>query len=234
MLFLSFPIDVVKTKMQSTSLPHPSSASSSTPHPYATIRSSFKSAYQEGGYRVFVAGLGPTLVRSVPVNMVSFDSIQFAFQMYRLRFLSMLKTTIHCQTGYFRSVWTSRFNFPLDQTRFLARSISVFSCLALLIVSCILSDPFCRDVTVGGSDASFNNLWQVFANLRRSLFCSRSRYPLLYPPRSRTINYIQITRYATLFHYLFSAMYQLEFVNATFFFWSSQFSRRHRTLSTTW
>jgi len=57
--------------MQSTSLPPASSSKPSTPHPYASILSSFKSAYQEGGYRVFVAGLGPTLVRSVPVNMVS-------------------------------------------------------------------------------------------------------------------------------------------------------------------
>lgn len=79
-----FPIDVVKTKMQATSLPSPPSSRhppTMTPatlprdpsHPYATMRSSFKSAYREGGgsYRVFVAGLGPTLVRSVPVNMVS-------------------------------------------------------------------------------------------------------------------------------------------------------------------
>ncbi|GAA5994246.1 hypothetical protein JCM5350_001820 [Sporobolomyces pararoseus] len=80
---ITFPIDVVKTKMQSTSLPHPSSASSSTPHPYATIRSSFKSAYQEGGYRVFVAGLGPTLVRSVPVNMVTFAVFELVVSTFR-------------------------------------------------------------------------------------------------------------------------------------------------------
>ncbi|GAA5943551.1 uncharacterized protein JCM15063_006452 [Sporobolomyces koalae] len=68
---ITFPIDVVKTKMQSTSI-DTSASSSSTQHPYGTLRSSFKTAYREGGYKVFLAGLGPTLVRSVPVNMVTF------------------------------------------------------------------------------------------------------------------------------------------------------------------
>ncbi|GAA5877229.1 hypothetical protein JCM1840_003025 [Sporobolomyces johnsonii] len=82
----TFPLDVVKTKMQATSLPSSSSfallspSSSSTTgsnpptpsHPYATLRSTIIASYREAGLKGFVAGLGPTLVRSVPVNMVTF------------------------------------------------------------------------------------------------------------------------------------------------------------------
>ncbi|GAA5973159.1 hypothetical protein JCM21900_003680 [Sporobolomyces salmonicolor] len=82
----TFPLDVVKTKMQATSLPSsfsfvplPSSPSSTSspnpptpPHPYATLRSTIIASYREAGLKGFVAGLGPTLVRSVPVNMVTF------------------------------------------------------------------------------------------------------------------------------------------------------------------
>ncbi|GAA5844090.1 hypothetical protein JCM3766R1_004519 [Sporobolomyces carnicolor] len=93
---ITFPIDVVKTKMQATSLPspppsrHPPTMTPATlprdaSHPYATMRSSFKSAYREGGgsYRVFVAGLGPTLVRSVPVNMVTFAVFELVVSTFR-------------------------------------------------------------------------------------------------------------------------------------------------------
>ncbi|GAA5912400.1 uncharacterized protein JCM6883_005656 [Sporobolomyces salmoneus] len=75
---ITFPLDVIKTKIQSTPLPSPSS-----PHPYATVRSSFVSAYREGGWRVFVAGLGPTLVRSVPVNMVTFAVFELVVSTFR-------------------------------------------------------------------------------------------------------------------------------------------------------
>ncbi|GAA6017107.1 hypothetical protein JCM11491_003261 [Sporobolomyces phaffii] len=78
---ITFPLDVVKTKMQSTPLPPP--PGSGPPPPYATLRSSFTSAYREGGYKVFVAGLGPTLVRSVPVNMVTFAVFELVVSTFR-------------------------------------------------------------------------------------------------------------------------------------------------------
>ncbi|GAA5880210.1 hypothetical protein JCM16303_001253 [Sporobolomyces ruberrimus] len=74
---ITFPIDVIKTKMQSTPLP------TSRSHPYATLRSSFRSAYHDGGPKVFVAGLGPTLVRSVPVNMVTFAVFELVVSTFR-------------------------------------------------------------------------------------------------------------------------------------------------------
>ncbi|GAA6062485.1 hypothetical protein JCM10212_001858 [Sporobolomyces blumeae] len=72
---ITFPIDVLKTKMQSTTIPTSSSSSSSScpdsdrTNRYRTLRSTFVSSWRERGWRGFVAGLGPTLVRSVPVNM---------------------------------------------------------------------------------------------------------------------------------------------------------------------
>lgn len=42
----------------------------SLPSPYRTIRSTVLHSYREEGWGVFVRGLGPTLLRSVPVNMV--------------------------------------------------------------------------------------------------------------------------------------------------------------------
>ncbi|GAA5846044.1 hypothetical protein JCM11251_005395 [Rhodosporidiobolus azoricus] len=82
----TFPIDVLKTRMQSVPYPPlssplssspsllspPSSSSHAAPHPYSTLRSTFRSTLHDSGWRGFVAGLGPTLVRSVPVNMVTF------------------------------------------------------------------------------------------------------------------------------------------------------------------
>lgn len=38
----------------------------------ATIWSTAVSSYKHGGYRVFVAGLWPTIIRAVPVNIVRF------------------------------------------------------------------------------------------------------------------------------------------------------------------
>ncbi|GAA6051790.1 hypothetical protein JCM3770_004973 [Rhodotorula araucariae] len=73
----TFPLDVVKTKMQS--LPHPSPASG----PYATLRSTVRAVLRESGWRGFVTGLGPTLVRSVPVNMVTFAVFELVVATFR-------------------------------------------------------------------------------------------------------------------------------------------------------
>ncbi|GAA6014063.1 hypothetical protein JCM10207_000224 [Rhodosporidiobolus poonsookiae] len=96
----TFPIDVLKTKMQSVPYPPPSPLSpslstqpslSSPPaplpppssHPYATLRSAFSATLRESGWHGFVAGLGPTLVRSVPVNMVTFAVFELVVSTFR-------------------------------------------------------------------------------------------------------------------------------------------------------
>ncbi|GAA5866839.1 hypothetical protein JCM8547_003580 [Rhodosporidiobolus lusitaniae] len=97
----TFPVDVVKTKMQS--VPYPSSSlppspsspspsisspvqpprATAPPHPYSNLRSAFVSTYRESGWRGFVAGLGPTLLRSVPVNMVTFAVFELVISTFR-------------------------------------------------------------------------------------------------------------------------------------------------------
>ncbi|GAA5916974.1 hypothetical protein JCM8208_003228 [Rhodotorula glutinis] len=82
----TFPIDVVKTKMQSLPPPDPSSSPSSSPrsaHPYATLRSTVAAVLRESGPRGFVTGLAPTLVRSVPVNMVTFAVFELVVATFR-------------------------------------------------------------------------------------------------------------------------------------------------------
>ncbi|GAA6042592.1 hypothetical protein JCM8097_003147 [Rhodosporidiobolus ruineniae] len=88
----TFPIDVVKTKMQSLPYPPPLPAFSpsssppspaGSPSPYSSLRSAVAATYRESGWRGFVAGLGPTLVRSVPVNMVTFAVFELVVSTFR-------------------------------------------------------------------------------------------------------------------------------------------------------
>ncbi|SCV67390.1 BQ2448_5001 [Microbotryum intermedium] len=70
---IRFTMDVVKTRIQAS---EPYILDTETrklqPHPYRTISSTIRNSYQAEGGKVFFVGLGPTLVRSVPVNMVCF------------------------------------------------------------------------------------------------------------------------------------------------------------------
>ncbi|BGP55072.1 hypothetical protein JCM8202v2_002666 [Rhodotorula sphaerocarpa] len=103
----TFPVDVVKTKIQSVppapppslhlrgSASTPASSPSSppapkatpsataTPTPYTSIRATIAATLHESGWRGFVAGLGPTLVRSVPVNMVTFAVFELVVATFR-------------------------------------------------------------------------------------------------------------------------------------------------------
>lgn len=77
-----FPLDVVKTRIQSTEpylasvkdvrIASPMSIVPRQPHPFRTIYSTVINSYKSEGIVVFSAGLGPTLLRSIPVNMVCF------------------------------------------------------------------------------------------------------------------------------------------------------------------
>ncbi|BGP07558.1 hypothetical protein JCM10049v2_003396 [Rhodotorula toruloides] len=80
----TFPLDVVKTKIQSVPPASLSpSSSSAMAAQYSTILGTIRTSYREAGWRVFVAGLGPTLVRSVPVNMVTFAVFELVVAAFR-------------------------------------------------------------------------------------------------------------------------------------------------------
>jgi solute carrier family 25 (mitochondrial carnitine/acylcarnitine transporter), member 20/29 len=68
----TFPLDVMKTRMQSTSRRDTA---------YRSTLSTLAHCYREGGPRVLFAGLTPTLVRAVPVNMVTFATFEAAVSM---------------------------------------------------------------------------------------------------------------------------------------------------------
>ncbi|KAJ7746742.1 carnitine/acyl carnitine carrier [Mycena maculata] len=85
---VTFPMDVVKTRVQGSGPgAFPSSASpllgaspvfpgsslaNAPENPYRTTWSTIVHSYRREGLRVFYRGLAPTLIRAVPVNMVTF------------------------------------------------------------------------------------------------------------------------------------------------------------------
>jgi len=98
---VTFPLDVVKTRMQSspislgTSSPVPSAVVDVSPNtvpttpllgqespvsrhvnPYRTILSTIVHSYRTEGFQVFFRGLTPTLIRAVPVNMATFATFE--------------------------------------------------------------------------------------------------------------------------------------------------------------
>jgi solute carrier family 25 (mitochondrial carnitine/acylcarnitine transporter), member 20/29 len=67
--FFTFPLDTIKTRIQGSGLlddaykPY---------NPYATTWDAMKNSYYDDGVIGFYQGLGPTLIRAVPVNMFIF------------------------------------------------------------------------------------------------------------------------------------------------------------------
>ncbi|VDB87962.1 unnamed protein product [Peniophora sp. CBMAI 1063] len=87
--FTTFPFDVVKTRMQSSAdgslstvsspASHPSLSTSTTlnhPRPYRSTWSTIIASYRAEGAGVFFRGLAPTLIRAIPVNMVTFSTFE--------------------------------------------------------------------------------------------------------------------------------------------------------------
>jgi len=71
----TFPIDVVKTRVQGTGPGITAAAVAPlTPgaNPYRTTWSTIVNSYRAEGIPVFFRGLAATLIRAVPVNMVTF------------------------------------------------------------------------------------------------------------------------------------------------------------------
>ncbi|CAK5273744.1 unnamed protein product [Mycena citricolor] len=86
--FATFPLDVVKTRIQGTSLNHSAAirplregASDSVLNPYRTTWSAIVNSYRAEGLGVFYRGLAPTLLRAVPVNMVTFAVFESVVKM---------------------------------------------------------------------------------------------------------------------------------------------------------
>ncbi|KAF8196843.1 mitochondrial carrier domain-containing protein [Mycena galopus ATCC 62051] len=75
---VTFPLDVVKTRVQGTgpgTLPSPGTTpllGRTAVNPYRTTWSTIVNSYRTEGLPVFYRGLAPTLIRAVPVNMVTF------------------------------------------------------------------------------------------------------------------------------------------------------------------
>ncbi|KAH9913094.1 mitochondrial carrier [Epithele typhae] len=66
---VTFPFDVVKTRVQSTVAAEPG-------NPYRTTWTTIVASYRAEGVGVFFRGLAPTLVRAIPVNMVTFATFE--------------------------------------------------------------------------------------------------------------------------------------------------------------
>ncbi|KAH9851995.1 mitochondrial carrier [Lenzites betulinus] len=66
---VTFPFDVVKTRMQTT-------AAAALNNPYRTTWSTIVASYRAEGLGVFFHGLAPTLIRAIPVNMVMFTAYE--------------------------------------------------------------------------------------------------------------------------------------------------------------
>ncbi|OCH86542.1 carnitine/acyl carnitine carrier [Obba rivulosa] len=65
----TFPFDVVKTRVQSIHGALPG-------HPYRSTWSTIVASYRAEGLGVFFRGLAPTLIRAIPVNMVTFATFE--------------------------------------------------------------------------------------------------------------------------------------------------------------
>lgn len=95
---VTFPFDVVKTRVQgstaalsvpaATPIPSQTSFSPGAPlldrsgsrateyNPYRTTMSTIIHSYHTEGINVFFRGLAPTLIRAIPVNMVTFATFE--------------------------------------------------------------------------------------------------------------------------------------------------------------
>ncbi|KAF9012871.1 mitochondrial carrier [Hymenopellis radicata] len=72
----TFPLDVVKTRMQGHSPDIPTSITPLLSRPYKTIWSTIVHSYKTEGVGVFFRGLAPTLIRAIPVNIATFATFE--------------------------------------------------------------------------------------------------------------------------------------------------------------
>ncbi len=74
-----YPLDVVKTRIQSLRL--------DTPSAQRTLLVAVSSAYRDGGYAIFFKGLGVTLLRAIPTNAVTLATYEVTINSLRQPFL---------------------------------------------------------------------------------------------------------------------------------------------------
>ena len=70
--FFTYPVDYVKTVMQSQDLDRPR---------YKNVKDCAVQQYRSEGYKAFFKGLGITMLRSFPVNAVAFFSFEYLMRM---------------------------------------------------------------------------------------------------------------------------------------------------------
>lgn len=69
----SYPFDVVKSRMQSDAV----GRGAVVGQRYAGLRDCFVGVWREGGVRGFWRGIGPTLLRAMPVSAGTFAVVEF-------------------------------------------------------------------------------------------------------------------------------------------------------------
>ncbi|KAJ7272565.1 mitochondrial carrier domain-containing protein [Mycena haematopus] len=89
---VTFPLDVVKTRVQGTgpgallspgTTPIVGGANTPIVNPYRTTWSTIVNSYRAEGLPVFYRGLAPTLIRALPVNMVTFGVFELVVNAFR-------------------------------------------------------------------------------------------------------------------------------------------------------
>lgn len=74
----SYPFDVVKSKMQSDGLGPLGSDGGG--RRYGSMRDCFRQVWREEGWRGFWRGIGPTMVRALPVSAGTFAVVELAMR----------------------------------------------------------------------------------------------------------------------------------------------------------
>ena len=69
----SYPFDVIKSKMQTDGF--------GAAQKYPTMRSCFAATWRESGARGFWKGIGPTLLRAMPVSAGTFATVEFVMKL---------------------------------------------------------------------------------------------------------------------------------------------------------
>lgn len=64
----TFPLDVIKTRVMAADVEAMTRADLAAPSRPVTMWATARDAWREAGWRVFFRGLGPTVIRAVPVN----------------------------------------------------------------------------------------------------------------------------------------------------------------------
>ncbi|GAA94975.1 hypothetical protein E5Q_01630 [Mixia osmundae IAM 14324] len=79
----TYPLDSIKTRIQASDAQAFTTRSSAPSRPVSTLATIRTSLASSGNRRSLLAGLGPTLLRAVPVNMVTFGAYELVLSSFR-------------------------------------------------------------------------------------------------------------------------------------------------------